>query len=101
MLNKSITALTLALLFSARALADECVCLIDKDDGILFDCRIHRDEKSEQAQYFCANPKAADEWFSVHGGHLLELARDGEPPCTPCRLSDMKTRDLNAIRHGP
>nr|VFJ53149.1 MAG: hypothetical protein BECKFM1743C_GA0114222_1011910 [Candidatus Kentron sp. FM]VFJ60593.1 MAG: hypothetical protein BECKFM1743A_GA0114220_1026710 [Candidatus Kentron sp. FM]VFK13010.1 MAG: hypothetical protein BECKFM1743B_GA0114221_1026310 [Candidatus Kentron sp. FM] len=94
MLNKllALSILPLALLFCAKALADDCFCLIDEDDRIWFDCRVLQDAEPTQAKYSCTDPKATDGWSKVPEALVLKPVPDGEPPCTPCRLADVNTR---------
>nr|VFK31016.1 MAG: hypothetical protein BECKMB1821G_GA0114241_107512 [Candidatus Kentron sp. MB] len=100
-MNKSIVPFTLALLFAAPILADDCFCLIDEDDSIRFDCRIEQPTETSPARYFCANPETGDEPLQIFNEDSLTRIPSGEPPCTPCRLSDVDKASPNIIRHGP
>nr|VFK19545.1 MAG: hypothetical protein BECKLPF1236B_GA0070989_11761 [Candidatus Kentron sp. LPFa] len=94
MLNRlcALPTLLLALLLSTNILADDCFCLIDKDDGIRFDCRI-RQSRNAQARYFCAGRKKDGEQSLVPDGDSLTRVPSGEPPCTPCRFIEAGKRN--------
>ncbi|WP_133510939.1 hypothetical protein [Candidatus Thiosymbion oneisti] len=84
-------------LLASPAFGSECFCLVAADDTTWFDCLEQTGPPSTQPRIFCLDAVSGEQ-IELTGRADLERIADGEPPCTPCRLSDRA--DLGRVMRG-
>ncbi|MCB2262257.1 MAG: hypothetical protein LGR52_04860 [Candidatus Thiosymbion ectosymbiont of Robbea hypermnestra] len=80
--------LLLPVLLAWPAFGSECFCLVTAADTTWFDCRELPCSCCPQPRIFCLDA-ATGEQKDLTKRADLERVADGEPRCSPCRLSDM------------
>lgn len=87
-------ALLLTGLLAWPAFGGDCFCLVNADDEVWFDCREQTRPLRTQPLLFCLDATTKKQ-VELTGHQDFTRVADGNPPCTPCRLSD-----ATALDHG-